>query len=237
VTSHRSDDDGVLLYAWQGCLFRVPEGVQPPKAGSRFFCRHLSARAGERVLEMGSGLGLAAVLLARAGADVVATDVVEEAVAAIRVNAALNRVRVDARLGDCYAPVAGERFDLICVNAPQMPTPPGPVRQDRAAAADNGGGDGWALLDRVIDGAPAHLAPGGRLVFSLFAFLGPKTAHAKLEARGMTAAVIATEVQGFPRIGYERLEHLRRVDAERTIAVDAVPRTVERLMIEGRLAP
>ena len=42
-------DDGVLLYAYAGCVFRVPDGVQPPKAGSRFFCRHLHTRAGERV--------------------------------------------------------------------------------------------------------------------------------------------------------------------------------------------
>jgi hypothetical protein len=26
--------------------------------------------------------------------------------------------------------------------------------------------------------------------------------------------VVAREIQGFPRIGYERLEHLREIDAE-----------------------
>src|SRR5205823_12508861 len=102
--------------------------VEPPKAGSLFFCRHLAVRPGERVLEIGSGLGLAAVLMARVGAAVVATDVVPEAVDLIRVNAVLNGVTVDARVGDCYAPVAGERFDLICTNPPQMPPPPGRAR-------------------------------------------------------------------------------------------------------------
>jgi release factor glutamine methyltransferase len=228
-------DEGVLLFAYRDCLFRVPEGVQPPKAGSRFFCRHLHVRAGERVLEIGAGFGLAAVLMAKADATVVATDVVEDAVQAIRTNAALNGVAIDARLGDCYAPVTGERFDLICTNPPQMPTPPGRERGDAAAAADNGGRDGWEILDRVITGAPAHLRPGGRVVFTIFDFLGHKTASAKLEAAGFLPAVLGTETQPFPRIGYERLEHLRAVDPEGTLAGHDVPTTVQRLAIEGRL--
>jgi release factor glutamine methyltransferase len=229
-------DEGVLLYAYAGCVFRVPDGVQPPKAGSLLFCRHVDARAGERVLEIGAGLGLAAVLAARAGATVVATDVVPAAVEAIRLNAALNGVSIDARLGDCYAPVAGERFDLVCSNPPQMPTPPGRERGDAAAAADNGGIDGWEILDRIIRGAPAHLRPGGRLLFTIFAFLGRKTAFAKVEAAGLVPRVVASDVQPFPRIGFERLDHLRALDAEQTVTTTGVPTTVERFVIEGRRA-
>jgi len=227
-------DAGTLLYLYRDCVFRVPDGVQSPKAGSLLFCRHLEFRPGQRVLEIGAGLGLAAVLAARAGARVVATDVVEGAVETIRANAALNGVTLDARLGDCYAPVAGERFDLICSNPPQMPTPRGRERADAAAAADNGGPDGWLVLDRVIREAPAHLAPGGRLVVTIFAFLGCKGAFARLEAAGLTPRIIGSEVQSFPRIGFERLEHLRAMDAEATLP-SGIPERVERFVIEGRL--
>ncbi len=228
-------NEGLLLFSYRDCLFRVPDEVQPPKAGSLFFCRNVSARAGERVLEVGAGMGLAAVLLARAGARVVATDVVPEAVAAIRANALLNGVEVDARQGDAYEPVPGERFDVICANLPQMPTPPGRERKDAAAAADNGGIDGWEIIDRVLDGAPDHLRPGGRVVFSIFAFLGRERALSRLTALGFEPSIVAREVQGFPRIGYERLEHLRTVDGGRTIPLEALPDSVERFIVAGRL--
>ena len=229
-----TDSDGILTYAYRGCLFEIPEALAAPKKGSLFFCRNLRVVPGERVLEIGAGLGLAAVLMAKAGARVVATDVVPEAVQATAANARRNGVEIDVRLGDGYAPVRDERFDLICTNPPQMPTPPGRERTDATALADNGGADGWTVLDRVIEGAPDHLAPGGRLVFTIFGFLGRQAAFVRLEARGLAPSVIATETQAFPRIGYERLEHIRRLDAEATLPGGGLPDSVERLLIEGR---
>jgi release factor glutamine methyltransferase len=228
-------DDGVLLYLYRGGLFKIADGVQVPKAGSLFFCRHLQFQAGQQVLELGCGAGLATVLAAKAGCRVVATDVVPAAVECARENALLNGVadRVEVRLGDCYQPVGGMTFDLICTNPPQMPTPPGRDREDPVAAADNGGVDGWEILDRVIQGAPRHLTGGGRLVFTIFAFLGQKRAMAKLEAVGLTPRIIGREVQAFPRIGYERLDHIRGLDTEGVLPRSGLPKTVERFVIEG----
>jgi release factor glutamine methyltransferase len=226
-------DRGLFLYSYGGCLFRVPDEVQPPKAGSLFFSRALQVRDGERMLEIGAGLGLTAVLAARSGALVVATDIVPEAVEVIRQNALLNGVIVDARLGDCYAPVAGERFDLICSNPPQMPTPPGRGRDDPIARADNGGVDGWEILDRIIAGARDHLNPRGRLVFTIFAFLGCKTAFAKLERAGFLPSVIAQQTQAFPRIGHERVEHIRSFDCEGSLPKTGLPTTVERFAVQA----
>lgn len=228
-------DPGLLLFLYRGCAFRIAEGVQPPKSGSLLFCRHLDFRPGETVLEIGTGVGLAAVLAARAGCGVLATDVVPAAVECARANAVFNGVadRLEVRLGDAFDPVRGQVFDLICTSPPQMPTPPGRERGDPAAAADNGGVDGWELLARVIAGAPAHLRPGGRLVFTMFGFLGPKAAFARLEAAGLEPSILARETHGFPRIGYERLEHIRGLDAEGTLPAAGMPTTVERLVVQG----
>jgi hypothetical protein len=114
-----------------------------------------------------------------------------------------------------------------------MPTPPERERADATAAADNGGRDGWALLDRVIAGAPAHLVPGGRLVVTLFGFLGVKAAFARLRAAGFEPAILVQETQAFPRIGYERIEHIRALDAEGTLPPAGWPETVERYVIQG----
>src|SRR5262249_57637767 len=77
----------------------------------------------------------------------------------------LNGVAVDVRLGDCSAPVRGERFDLICSTPPQMPTPSGRERADAVAAADNGGVDGWRIRSegrRVGEGRRSRRSPGRR---------------------------------------------------------------------------
>lgn len=229
-------DGGLLLFLYRDCVFKVADDVQLPKAGSLLFSRHVRPAPGERVLEIGAGAGLAAILAARAGCRVIATDVVAAAVRCVRENAVLNGVadRVDVRLGDAYDPVRGLVFDLICCSPPQMPTPADRERDDPVAAADNGGLDGWALLDRLIAEAPAHLTPGGRLVFTLFAFLGVGRAEAALKLAGLEPRVIGQETQAFPRLGHERLEHIRRMDREGTLPVTGHPATVERYVIEGR---
>ena len=231
-------DGGLFLFIYGGCVFRVREGVQPPKAGSIFFARHLDVREGEEVLDLGTGMGLTAVLAARVAKRVIATDIVPECVTLARENAVLNGVadRVEARVGDWYGPVRGMTFDVIASNPPQMPTPPGLDREDWMARADNGGVDGWAMLDRIIRGAPEHLKPGGRLIFSIFDFLGVRRAHDELMAVGLTPSIVARETQSFPRLGYERLDHIRSLDAEGTVPKDGWPKTVERVMVCGRKA-
>ena len=37
-------DEGLLLYAYGGDIFKVADGVQTPKGGSLLFCRHLDVQ-------------------------------------------------------------------------------------------------------------------------------------------------------------------------------------------------
>jgi predicted nicotinamide N-methyase len=70
--------------------------------------RALAGRAlrGRRVLELGCGLGLPGLVAAAAGARVVATDWSQDAIAALRENAARNRLALDAVVCDWAEPPA-----------------------------------------------------------------------------------------------------------------------------------
>ena len=75
-----------------------------------------SEPAGERVVELGCGLGVPSLAAARAGAEVVATDVEDEALALLRRNARENGLAIaTARAGwtEPAALVADGPFDLV----------------------------------------------------------------------------------------------------------------------------
>jgi hypothetical protein len=67
----------------------------------------------------------------------------------------------------------------------------------------------------------------------MFAFLGLKKAFAKLQAAGLEPSIAGQETQSFPRIGYERLDHIRGLDAEATLRLTGMPATVERYVIQS----
>ncbi|GAB2570735.1 methyltransferase [Leucobacter ruminantium] len=115
-----------------------------------------------RCLDLGTGCGIVAMHLALRG-PVVATDISERALALARANARLNGVEgIEFRRGDLFAPVAGERFELILSNPPFVITP----REEGAPVYEyrDGGLAGDELAARVIREASAHLVPGGTLL-------------------------------------------------------------------------
>jgi SAM-dependent methyltransferase len=73
----------------------------------------------DRALDVGTGAGLQALLLAQHAREVVATDVNPRALAFAEFNALLNGVdNVQLREGSVFEPVEGETFDLVVSNPP-----------------------------------------------------------------------------------------------------------------------
>jgi release factor glutamine methyltransferase len=148
-----------------------------------------------RVLDLCSGSGALAVRAALGGPrrEVTAVDVSRRAVLTIRLNAALNGVRVRARRGDLFAAVAGERFDAIVSNPPYVPAETDELPSRGPERAWDAGRDGRALLDRICAGAPEHLRPGGVLLVVHSSLLGVDPTAEALAAAGLEVDVAANE--------------------------------------------
>lgn len=152
---------------YKDATFLVAPEVYEPAEDTFLLASNLDAKKGERVLELGTGCGLLAILAAKAGAQVVATDMNPAALECARENASSNKVAnmIDFCLGDLFEPVAGERFDLVVFNPPYLPVDPyealgGPL--DRAWEA---GPDGRAVTDRFLHDLLNHLTQNGRAMF------------------------------------------------------------------------
>jgi SAM-dependent methyltransferase len=172
-----------------GLLVRTADGmlVSPyvtSVAGKKvFLCDHLSSgeeavmgpslttlqlvrasrptRRAKSALDVGCGAGTAAILLAPDCDRVVATDISARAVDLARVNVWMNDVgNVDVRLGDLFAPVEGETFDLVVAQPPCLAHPP----DSPATTFLVGGSRGDELALRMLRELRPHLAPGGTAV-------------------------------------------------------------------------
>jgi release factor glutamine methyltransferase len=149
---------------------------------------------GARVLDLCSGSGALAVRAALRGPrDVTAVEVSRRAALTIRLNAALNGVRVRVRRGDLLGAVAGERFDAIVSNPPYVPAATDDLPQRGPARAWDAGRDGRALLDRICAGAPQHLRPGGVVLLVHSSLLGYEPTAEALREGGLEVDVAARE--------------------------------------------
>ena len=109
-----------------------------------------------RTLDLGTGCGEQALLLAAHSEAVVATDINPRAVRYAEMNARLNSIdNVEFRTGDLFEPVAGESFDLIVTNPPFVPAP-GKTFTYRDTDDELDG-----LCRRLVTQAPGYLAEGG----------------------------------------------------------------------------
>jgi release factor glutamine methyltransferase len=139
-----------------------------------------------RVLDMGTGSGVCAVIAARRAQQVVAVDINTAAVRCAQLNARRNRSahKLDVRQGDLFAPVAGERFDLILFNPPFLLGAP-QSNYDRA----------WRSVDVVPRFAAClgqHLNPGGKALVLLSTYGNSTQMISHFSQSGMVTREFAT---------------------------------------------
>ena len=164
-----------------------------------------------RIADLGTGSGAIALALAseRPLAQVVATDVSEDALQVARANAAANGIsNVAFRGGSWLAPLAGERFDLIASNPPYIAEGDphlgqGDLRFEPPTALSSGP-DGLEAIREIVAAAPAHLRPGGWLLLEHGWDQG-EAIRALLVAAGFVEVATETDLEQRDRVTLGRV--------------------------------
>ncbi len=206
LTDMRRSREGIPLKFLDGRITILPHVYVPgDERVPAMFVEYAPLFEGARVLDMGTGTGIVALLAAKLGAErVVATDVSPLAVENARLNAA--RLGYEGTVevrgpSDLFDAVEGERFDVIAFNAPWIQGEP---RTPYDAALYD---PGFRVLDGFLEGAPRHLASGGRILlqYSDISERMQKTASMALP-QGGTAAPAAPPGHLAEAVAKNRLE-------------------------------
>jgi release factor glutamine methyltransferase len=133
--------------------------------------QRLAGDSQARIVDLGTGSGAIALAVAqeRPRTNVIGTDISAQALAIATRNAArLQLTNVMFRAGSWFAPVAGERFDLVLSNPPYIadddPRVEAAVRRHEPRGALFAGVDGLAAVRSIAAAAGSHLVPGGGLI-------------------------------------------------------------------------
>ena len=159
-----------------------------------------------RLLDLGTGSGciLLSLLAARTGAQGMGTDLSQAALAVAARNAEVLGVsgRTTLRQSDWWDGVRGT-FDLIVANPPYIAAAEmaGLQRElgfePRMALTDDG--DGLSAYRAIVAGAPAHLAPGGRLMLEIGPTQGAAV-RAMMRAAGLGQVRLLPDLDGRDRV-------------------------------------
>jgi methylase of polypeptide subunit release factors len=163
LTDMRRAREGITIAGLDGTITIRPHVYVPSdQSVPAMFAEYRHLIAGKRVLDMGTGTGVLALLAAQLGAaEVVATDNNPKAVENARLN--VERLRPEGTVqtrgpADLFASVQGEVFDVILFNAPWVKGEPRTLYD--TAIYD----PGYRVIDGFMQAVSGHLAPGGAIL-------------------------------------------------------------------------
>lgn len=177
-----------MLLEYQGLRIKLHPQVYEPAEDTFLLAQNLAVKEGDLALDVGTGTGIIALLMARKARWVLGVDLNPIAVELARENAELNNIsNVEFRVSDLFENVSGE-FDVITFNAPYLPGDP----EEPIDLALVGGERGREVLDRFIEEVPNYLKPGGVVQIVQSSITGVEETLKRLEKAGLRAEIMAS---------------------------------------------
>jgi release factor glutamine methyltransferase len=178
-----------MIYYGNLKLITHPE-VYEPGEDSLLLAENLKSMACDSVLDMGSGVGLLALVASGKARSVLGVDINPTAVETAKENARLNGIlNVRFKVSDLFENIRrGEGFDLIVFNPPYLP-----VREkDALGLAWSGGRGGLEVVERFIASAPEYLRSDGSILMLVSSLNNPKSLRKKLADYKLRGRVVAS---------------------------------------------
>ncbi len=173
--------------SYYGLKLKLHPQVYEPAEDTFLLAENLAVGENDIALDVGTGTGLIALLMARKASHVLGVDINPIAVELAEENARLNGIEnVEFRLSDLFENVSG-KFDVITFNAPYLPGEP----EEPIDLALVGGKTGREVLDRFIEEVPGYLRAGGTVQIVQSSITGVEETIERLEKAGFTAKVAA----------------------------------------------
>ncbi|ASJ03505.1 protoporphyrinogen oxidase [Thermococcus profundus] len=176
-----------MFLEYQGLRIKLHPQVYEPAEDTFLLAENLEIKEGDIALDVGTGTGIIALLMARKARYVLGVDINPMAVELARENAELNSVtNVEFRLSDLFENISG-KFDVITFNAPYLPGEP----EEPIDLALVGGKTGREVLDRFIEEVPNYLKPSGVVQIVQSSITGIEETLKRLEEVDLLGKVVA----------------------------------------------
>ena len=196
----------------------INDTVFQPTLTSRLLAQVFKIPEGSRVLDLGCGAGVLAIIAALKGASHVhAVDVMEQARPLVEANARRNGVadRVVASSGDLFQPVGAQRFDVIVSDVSGVVDEVSRLSPWYPDSIPTGGHDGADQIVRMLDSVREHLNPQGVLYFPTGTISNiPRTLEAAQRAFGAQVELMEQIEVPFCAEFKENMDVMTRLRAE-----------------------
>ncbi|MBW6451517.1 MAG: methyltransferase [DPANN group archaeon] len=152
-----------MRFTYKDFKIELSEDVYEPSDDTYLLADALKIKKDSKVLEIGTGTGIIAMIASKTAKQVTAIDINPEAVALAKQNVKINNIQnISVIQSDLFNNIK-DSFDTIIFNTPYLPQTEDQHIESPINHAWDGGPDGRTVIDRFLNDFKKHLNKNGTL--------------------------------------------------------------------------